>query len=915
MRAIKRFTAVLLLGAAGIAVRADTPSQGGARALWLHAKQAKALAPLMVLGSQVSLAEADSLGDYILPTVAAMEGSPALDSWAEFTAQIPKDGTYYLWGRVRSPTGMDALGLLPGADAAAAGGLVFGASGNAARQWRWDCGQPGSGRLKVQVPAGPWTFRIFLSRSVATTFGPLSWRQAELTQSPRLNALCLTADPDYVPTDADARQALGVKITQPAMPEVSRLHHAPLPAADPPLEDRKRVPDWMRVPRWFTKDSWREELRHRRAGDIAALVREVAANSGEALRLSVFWGGEVYYQSRVAPHAPGLGTLDYLREAEEAALSNRVKVVAYINPNALYPEHPLFGECVLRDPSGQVSQQAAYGAGFCPGSRYVCINHPRYRRFLRDVLTEIFTRYQTAGLYVDGLTPHACFCEHCRATWRALFGSEMPVEKLGKIPTPWAVWGEFGRDAQPVGDIENDPDAQRWTEMMRRSLVEVTHEFSQAVKQANPSALTLFHSHPKPGSDGDYDGTLTEVYTPRPWVHTAWRSGELAGYSAVYRVPVLFNIYPHQHFTEAEARYHALQGLAAGAYPNFWSALGMKPVFTYMARCAEYVDFDRTAPVKFLALPRDLRESDTQRKAPAGEGVSYAPRDRFLAPYVGAYSALMRAGLPVVTLQRPHFEEQLDGFKVLVLPNVALMSDAQVEAVRRFVRAGGGLIATHETSLCDEKGRRRTDFALADVLGVHYRATLTSEKRPLSLWADPVLSRGLPTDGLPVHDEPLVAVETNGAETTGWIGVADGVLKHAYGKGRVVYLPGRLDSMQCYGPTPCVERLFANAVRWVSQDSVPVEVEAKGTVGVTLFRQPRRLIVHLVNHQRDSLFRSDAFVPIDALSLRVTVPPEARVLRVRRLWENRGVPFRASGQAVSVDVGRLDEYEAVAIEW
>ena len=417
----------------------------------------------------------------------------------------------------------------------------------------------------------------------------------------------------------------------PPAPRVEPARFAPLGDDRALPENRKRVPDWMRCPRWFTKDSWRDELQHRQAGDIAALVREVAANGGETLRLSCFWGGEAYFQSRVAPHAPGLGELDYLGEALDEASRTGVKVVVYMNPNALCLGHPLLGECAIRAADGQISPQRAYGDNWRPEATYACINHPRYRQFLREVLTEMFTRYRPAGLYVDGLTPHVCFCDHCRTKWRGLFGSEMPVTKLGGSPT-WAVWGEFGRDPQPVGDVENDADARRLTEMMNRSLVEVTHEVSRAVKEAKPDAVTLFHSHPKVGSEDDYDGTLTEVYSPEPWVHTAWRSGELAGYSAINRVPVLFNIYPLRHLTAAEARYHALQGLANGAYPNFWSAAGMKPVFDYMLRCAEDLDFGTAAPVKFLALPRDLHESDTQRRAPAAAGVSYAPRDRFLAP-------------------------------------------------------------------------------------------------------------------------------------------------------------------------------------------------------------------------------------------------------------------------------------------
>ena len=56
--------------------------------------------------------------------------------------------------------------------------------------------------------------------------------------------------------------------------------------------------------------------------------------------------------------------------------------------------------------------------------------------------------------------------------------------------------------------------------------------------------------------------------------------------------------------------------------------------------------------------------------------------------------------------------------KLLLLPNAALMSDAQIDIVRAYVAQGGGLIASYETSLFDEQGRRRADFGLADVFGV-----------------------------------------------------------------------------------------------------------------------------------------------------------------------------------------------------
>ena len=901
----RTFLAGLALFLGSILVRGATT-----RPDYFRAADALELSPLMTSASHVGLSEAGALDDFILPMVTATAEPPAPDCWAEFLIGVPRPGSYWLWARVRFPAGAGEAFRVTGPGVRLESSLLIIAAETDSRDWHWTrCGP-------LRLLDEPSKLRIYLHRAAASTFGPLHWRQAELTQTPRLNVLCLTGDPAFTPTDPEAHNALDLNPIDLPAPHVKPARLSPLPANQAPVENRQHVPDWMRCPRWFTKDSWRDELRTRRAGDIAALVREVAANSGETLRLSCFWGGEAYFQSQVAPLAPGLGDLDYLQEAMVEGERTGVKIVAYLNPNALCVGHPLFNECVIRQADGQLSTQPAYGPSWRPQAAYACINHPRYRQFLRELLTEIFTRYRPAGLYVDGLTPHVCFCVHCRAKWRVLFGSEMPAASLSALSAPWAVWSEFGRDPQPVGDPLNDPAARQLTELLSRSLVEVTHEVSRTVKLARADAVTLFHSHPKPGTDADYDGTLTEVYSPRPWVHLAWRSGELAGYSAAYRVPVLFNIYPHRHFTAAEAQYHALQGLANGAYPNFWSAAGMKPVFEYASRCADYLDFATSAPVRFLALPRDLYESETQRRTPISAGVSYAGRDRFLAPYVGAYSALLRSGLPVVTLQRPHFEQDLAGFRVLVLANVALMSDEQAQAVRRFVQDGGGLLATHETSAFDEAGRRRTDFVLADVLGVHYQGTIPSALREAKWQSGHPLSLASLEISRLQHDEPVVKIRLDGAETAAMLaGDLPAVVTHRFGRGRVVYLPGRFDSMQCYTLSPAIERLFAAAVRWLAPAGLPVEIDAPGTVGVSLFRQPHRLVVHLVNHERDSQFRSDSFTSLRRVGLRIALPPEALLPKVRRLWQDREVPFRTQGQSLSAELDVLDEYEAVAVDW
>ncbi len=738
-----------------------------------------------------------------------------------------------------------------------------------------------------------------------------------------MNLLCLTTDTHYVPNDADACRALSLRPSPKAAPHVAPLTLPPLSAAQWRQAGKQPIPDWLRCARWYTKDSYRQEPAHRAAGDIANLVRQVAACGGNVLRLSVCWGGNAYYQSRVAPHAPGLKDLDYLREAVAEGHRCGVKILAYVSPQTLYDDHPLFQQCARRGPDGQIVPPAStFGRDFAGKYVFACINNPRHRQFIRDVLKEIFTEYKPDGLYVDGVSGYYsyCFCEHCRAKYRQMFGAEMPAEKLGPYEGKVSIAGELESDSPLVGDA-HDADARRLSALLAQSVAEFTGLMSRTVKGCKPDAVTVFHGYPKAESMAFYDGTLTEItghYSA--WLHPAWQFGELASYSNVFPIPVFSNMYPHVRYTAAEARQKAFQSLANGIFPNFWSTPGMQPLCGFLQKRAEYYDFALTRPVKFLAMARDLRITAAQHGAPLPAHVKYRD-DRFQAPYVGAYSALMRSGLPVVTLHRSGFQRQLAGFRVLVLANTALLGAQQVQAVREFVRAGGGLVCTHETSLYDEEGTRRADFGLADVLGVHYRRVLPASQRTLRV-ASPRHPVVASIGGSPLpHDEPLVDVQADSADVLAYLRgkssspEVPAIVVHRFGQGRVVYLPGRWCAMQSQNLSPDIEHLFAAAVRWAAQQPPPLEIQAPATVGVTLFEQPQRRVLHLVNYRRDTQYRSDEVGPIDRVAVSIAVPAGRQIGRIHRLWKPADLPFQQAGDRVTFNLGDLEEYEAVAVEF
>ncbi|MBN1396310.1 MAG: beta-galactosidase trimerization domain-containing protein [Pirellulales bacterium] len=891
--------------------------------LWIKADDATTISDRIILGLKAGMVEEGALGDFLISTVCVTPDKQA--DFAEYEANVPNPGKYYVWARIRCPMRRGgSFGLFPADEKPSADpqrGL--GGKNDNADRWHWvrqggqTIDKKNVEQIGYQLAKGRWRFRVYPRGAYESTYQPNNWIMSRPVFNPRLNLVCLTTDENYTPTDEDAGRALKLEPSR-VDPEALRVEPMNLPkVSDEELKrfGKQPIPDWMRCPRFFTKDTWHEEAMLRQPGDIAYLVRQVAANEGNVLRLAVYASGDAFYQSKVTPHAPGLGELDYLREGLDEGGRLGVKIVVYMWPGLLYNNHPLYHEAAVRLPDGEESNLTHRR----PGAHVVCFNNPKYQRFIADVLKEIFSDYGPAGLYVDGPTPPMCFCSHCREKYRRMWGEEMPVDKIARWgrPKTWLTGLEPDQHLLPA----DDADAAKFAKFYTKTLSDFTELVYQSVKRTKPDAAVLFHRWPRSETERYYEGTLTEVYLRDPWCHARWKFGELANHSNAFSVPTLFNIYIHDTNTQAEARTKAVQGLANGCYPNYWSILYMKPVFGTMRRNAECFDFARTAPVKFLAFPR-MVSVDSLRQAVAKNAAVKPSRGPFLESYVGMYSGLMRSGVPIVTLHAGDFEKHLDGFRVLCLANEAALSDRQIESIRKFVADGGGLVATYETSLYDEKGKPRDNLGLADVFGVEYVRTLPPAKRRIRPAAEHPRFKGMDLAELPEHDDAHVFARLSGGTSVAELsgpdaseGSAPAIVCRTYGKGRVVYLPGRWDALQCHRLAPAVERLLNGAVDWVSGGEAPARIEAGGPVAATLFEQPERRILHLVNHNGDSTGKDYAVEPLKEVRVSMRIPPDCRVKRVRRLMADAEVPFDVEGNKLHFTVNSLDEYEAVVAEW
>jgi len=637
-------------------------------------------------------------------------------------------------------------------------------------------------------------------------------------------------------------------------------------------------------------------------------------------------GGIVaYYPSKfpLQHQAEFLNGRDLYGELVQAAREDGLAVLARMDSNRtsenFYRTHP--------DWFARMSSGDPYRAA----DKYVtCVNSPYYDEYLPAILTEIIQRSHPEGFADNSWSglPRAsiCYCDNCARKFRAASGDSLPRVKDWNDPVyrHWIEWN-YARRLE-VWDLNNRVTKSAggphclWFGMNSGSITAESSSFRDLKKIcARSEFLLLDHQSRSDATGFQQNGDAGKL------VHGLLGWDKLAPESmALYQAPsrpgeISFRLASKP---APEARLWMIEGIAGGIQP-WWHHVGAyhedrrmyhtaEPIFRWHKDHEEYLVHRQ--PIAAVGVVWSQRNTDYFGRDNPAEIVD--------APYEGLTEALIRARIPYLPVNADDIDRDASQLAVLVLPNVGALSTQQCASIRRFVHAGGSLVATGATSLFDEWGDPRSDFGLADLFGahapsadfgktetkrsVHTYLRLTPELRA-QVWGPhagpepaisgvrhPVLQGFEETDILPfgsmlgnVRTDPGVLVPLTFVPPfpifppeTAWMrqpktDIPALVLNTKNGM-RVAYLPADLDRRYSRDRLPDHARLLANLVRWAAGDRMPLEVEGAGFIDCHLYRQPGRLVLHIVNLTNEAAWRApmDELIPIGPLRIRVKLPPD-----------------------------------------
>jgi hypothetical protein len=344
------------------------------------------------------------------------------------------------------------------------------------------------------------------------------------------------------------------------------------------------------------------------------------------------------------------------------------------------------------------------------GTFQACVNGGWAKHYGLQILEEALPRYDLDGVFFNmtGYQPYdygnnyrgICHCRNCQDRFAEMFDRRLPERE------------DFSDPAYP--------DYLLFKKMTGGAASKAIYD---TVKRLRPDTGVMGNGR------GSCDFMRLElqraVHRPAPeWPHQA---GELCRWGAAKNRGMAYatastNFLDYQwRFASETAAHHLLrvgQTIANGGQIDYYllglfdqdNAAPIAPMRAFMHwHRANEAHLGTTRSLARVALYHS-------RATELHAGATLTAKQQTNA-FRGAYRVLLEGRVPFDfvsddRMSDDEIAEQLAAYDVIVMPNVACLSDAEAAALDSFVEAGGTMVATGETGAYDERGRRRDGFAL-----------------------------------------------------------------------------------------------------------------------------------------------------------------------------------------------------------
>ncbi len=410
--------------------------------------------------------------------------------------------------------------------------------------------------------------------------------------------------------------------------------------------------------------------------------------------------GHCFYPSQYSTMHPNL-KLDYVGLMTQALKKENVPVITYYS--AVYDAAGAkeFPDCL----SMKAPNEPRSGGWMNKPGTELCFNSPYTEKRVLPQLEELVINYPIDGFWLDMVSWQAyepCYCPHCSKGFKQISGKMIPRKQNSNL---WMTYWNWKRER--LADYHRV--IRERLDNIRPGLILASNTLSTYANPENFVAnVDMISTDPNADPRHLIFANRYDENQGVPRNFMVERFGQCWGHWSI-REPHELKLESASILAHNGAVYFADQPLPSGNLQSGVIPL-MKEVFDFVKEREEFCI--GTRPVADIAV---LHETNSFFQKYQDLGLHGARMD-----VEGAALAFTLRGEQVTALNEIQWRNRLNEFEILVLADQNILLPATESAIRDYVKNGGSLIATGETSRYDKDGKLKPDLGLRDVLGVSF---------------------------------------------------------------------------------------------------------------------------------------------------------------------------------------------------
>jgi len=642
-----------------------------------------------------------------------------------------------------------------------------------------------------------------------------------------------------------------------------------------------------------------------------------------------------YYPSKFIPKHPGLKKHDYVGEIVPGLRKKGKKVVLYTN--WLDSKHPEWNIVPLQEDDTIKNTKIDYPlvswanpskkegkVRNLPGGRwqFSCINSPK-GDLMKNVIKELVEKYEFDGFHLDMFFQQCvCVCEYCKPFLKEIFGKEnirwVDVRKKWYEYINW----RFEVSSNYLKKM-NEILMPRHILAMHNAFSPIFHPAITGVSEKWLPHLDVFISECFDVFEAKCADMNTTSVTVK--IHRAVRKPSLI---LLTSTPLSFG---HSPVSKAKFLMYASAAKVNGCQIFGPCGIGARQDTTTDKRLLKILkdtfSFYNKGSVEF----NNLRSA-----AKVGVVFSFPTKTyyepglnptRYIAEFMGWCRVLIEKHIPF-NIEIAEFLDDVTAGKydVLILPNTACTDTKFERVIEDFVSKGGKLIASGETSLYDNRGKKKKEFGLSEVLGVSFLRPYEHKYFYVEDSIEPIICGGSAqcVKGKAKTLARLISSDPSGSpcgsidplpyKLTDWSLYA----KNRYKKGEAYYIawePGRFNTEHgCWQTKKWMSGVIDTIIK-----NYLFTANAPGTVEIMVWEDEskNRLIFKLSNRTipqaiptRHTRRDVDEIIPISNIELLL----KTKWKKIKVFSAETNVKVAKTGNEVRIVIDKLDAYASVVLE-